>query len=48
MSIEDFFDYNIAATGHAHRCRKLKGKSQSVMLELLDERFDFSYIDGAQ
>jgi predicted O-methyltransferase YrrM len=47
MSIEDFFDHNIAATGHADRCRKLVGKSQSVLLRLLNEQFDFIYIDGA-
>ena len=47
MSVEDFFDHNVVGTGHAHLCRKLKGRSQSVMLQLMSERFDFIYIDGA-
>lgn len=47
MSVEEFFDHNIAATGHADLCRKRKGRSQSVMLQMMNEHFDFIYIDGA-
>jgi predicted O-methyltransferase YrrM len=45
--IEDVFDHNVAASGHANLCRKLVGRSQAVLRELYEERFDFIYIDGA-
>jgi len=47
MSLEGFFDHNIAATGHGDLCRKLRGTSQTVLLDLMGESFDFIYIDGA-
>ena len=46
MSIESIFDFNIASTGSAHLCTKLKGYSQDVLLNIR-EKFDFIYIDGA-
>jgi predicted O-methyltransferase YrrM len=47
MKLEEFFDHNITATGHADLCRKLIGKSQKILLSLMNESFDFIYIDGA-
>jgi predicted O-methyltransferase YrrM len=47
MSLEGFFDHNIAATGHGDLCRKLRGKSQTVLLDVMSESFDFIYVDGA-
>jgi predicted O-methyltransferase YrrM len=46
-TLEDMFDANIARTGKRHLCRKLVGRSQAILPQLYDERFDFIYIDGA-
>ena len=46
-NIQDFFDHNINASGHARLCRKLVGRSQDVLLDLSDQSYDFVYIDGA-
>ena len=46
-TIEDFFDRNITASGHARLCRKLVGRSQDVLLNLSDQSYDFIYVDGA-
>lgn len=46
-SIQQFFDQNINASGHAHLCRKLVGRSQDILLDLSDQSYDFVYIDGA-
>ena len=45
--LENLFDHNIQATGHAAQCRKMVGDSKKVLRSLGDERFDFIYIDGA-
>ncbi len=46
-TLEELFDRNVAATGQAHLCRKLVGRSQDWLRRLAEERFDFIYIDGA-
>ncbi|MFH1670328.1 MAG: class I SAM-dependent methyltransferase [Patescibacteria group bacterium] len=45
--LEDVFDRNIAAIGAIERVRKLKGKSASILPLLIQEQFDFVYIDGS-
>jgi len=46
-TLQDFFDHNINASGNAHLCRKLVGRSQDVLFDLSDQSYDFVYIDGA-
>jgi hypothetical protein len=46
-TLEEIFDRNIVASGHAALCRKIVGKSQSALFDLSGEAFDFIYIDGA-
>ena len=45
--LEDFFDDNVARSGHAGLCRKLVGRSADVLLCLYDQTYDFVYVDGA-
>lgn len=43
---EDRFDHNVAASGHAGRWIKLKGRSADVLPGLAGKRYDAIYIDG--
>jgi predicted O-methyltransferase YrrM len=41
------FDHNVRASGHAARLRKIKGKSEAVLLHLEPASYDAVYIDGS-
>ncbi|BCJ33866.1 hypothetical protein Athai_13690 [Actinocatenispora thailandica] len=44
---EGNFDYNMRATGQAHRVVKLRGPSQQVLQFLDPQTFDLIYVDGS-
>lgn len=47
LSIEEFFDRNVALTGMTDKITKIKGYSQDILTRLEPKRYDLIYIDGA-
>jgi predicted O-methyltransferase YrrM len=41
------FDRNIHASGHSHKVKKIKGRSENVLRTLRESSFDIVYIDGS-